>query len=976
MSSDNPASAAKKAVGTSTNTAKGETANLELFGQQMWLLDYFANSPHMFGTTWGPAPGAGTAVSQMPTDIFNTLDSIGPRSLAFLEQLLPHEYAQLIPAIQLYIVINENQKHIPIPLLKPNDIAYSVKHAKEGKFYSGHVAGLKSMKMNVDGNTTPLTGKIYNVDLGLIFDSINTFFEKIPGTSQTYADIFKSYGASGGPTSLYKLKMVIQYNSANKELIRKYGLGTADQTYVCHLQFIKSVVKLHEDLRTEVQVRFQGWEEAVLSNNDIFNFLHIDIPTAQKKHDKKLAKLQAALRKIPGAVKEEQAKELKAIRSKITAATVQQAIDATIEKHLISRAPPQFTYTTSRKYVQGDPESGHRNTGPKVTKKHNNPKYAEWKATGELHARVDASTALLQDTNTSSIAEAYQFIAEQYRQGKIIDVSGRAWTGGRGSATHAGGRAQAFDDMLKLVDEIKTSGKKWDTTIKERTNDVQEQVKAAKEHQDHLRLNLTHKALDDLIFSNPFLLISEIEINHVQLIQYINGYKDKKTNYFDKFKIATPGLKKRKKETPKAKQERHMKRSNEISKLQKERDANRRLLRTVRKDIRNYKTFPGEKEKWRQGWEAHDKGLRSAVKQIKEKIKQLDKSIKKKTTKGTVLDKDSFERELKTFQKIKYIPFGPLIESLMVHGVYARCEKVFGHDAIPTKEVKRTSFLLAQIELEKLATTQRDLFGLYYLPISIANLQKIFHDSLVAKLNISMTIMKLIREIIKMVSLAQKKKQMHLGRTNSANNFALQYYTYPLIETGAGLEILRKGAPDPKIKNGVLVFLRNNKQDFTNLNGDLERHRDNLIPNFFLGGQTRGAVKKIELSEKLDEGMAKVAMMRADEHAGGGKVGIMPSLFSVKLVLVGALNFHIGHMFWLSAPTVPMSSSTASWFWLNAYYMVTGVTISYTAGGQLETIIMGQYQWSPRLKSRPAHKKLPPGATATVKMPGSHRVPR
>ena len=238
------------------------------FNNQVFLLDYFAANPSR--PCFATPQESSDQVRQLSIDNANAMlpDYAMDHLDGFIQNLLPADYAQLHPVVKLFLVTPDD-KQILVPLTTGTDIDSSV---YTNGFYSGKTAGLKSLSMRVDGNTDQISGKIYNIEMKFIFDSLNTFFNPVSQeTTLTWASILRSYDInSAGGT---RLKLCIGYETATGELNEKYGL--TNNFYVCYLQFIDSVLTVEENLKTSIKVKFQSFEEGLLAQREIFDFLKL-----------------------------------------------------------------------------------------------------------------------------------------------------------------------------------------------------------------------------------------------------------------------------------------------------------------------------------------------------------------------------------------------------------------------------------------------------------------------------------------------------------------------------------------------------------------------------------------------------------------------------------------------------------------------------------------------------------------------------
>lgn len=286
-------------TGSSGTTAAGGPSGVNpvLFNNQVYLLDYFSSNA-------GRGPFAdrkqgSSGVEQLSIDNANALlpDTSMTHLDGFIQGLLPVEYAQLHPVVKLFLVTPED-KQILVPLSAGADINSS---GFTSGFYSGRTAGLKSLSMRVDGNTDQVSGKIYNIDMTFVFDSLNTFFNPVSqDTSITWASILRSYDINNAGGT--RLKLCIGYETSNGELRSKFALK--DNFFVCYLQFISSELNVEDNLKTSIKVKFQSFEEGLLAEREVFDFLKLkqsagiaNVKQQLKDHAKRSEKEYATLKR-------------------------------------------------------------------------------------------------------------------------------------------------------------------------------------------------------------------------------------------------------------------------------------------------------------------------------------------------------------------------------------------------------------------------------------------------------------------------------------------------------------------------------------------------------------------------------------------------------------------------------------------------------------------------------------------------------
>ena len=256
------------------NTTEGTQDQIALFNDQMYLLDSFAHevdNPELFS----PRVPDAAVPTEPPFEKINDLITLkGDRIYSWIHDITPYEYAQLIPKIQLFWVDVTTNSQVEIPLVAPSDLDGAM---ESPYYYTTKAIGLKSIDMNIDGNTNPVTGKIYNINIKLIFDSLNTFFDPVSGLAGLrYADLFRSHGTAGSPGNKGTLKLSMSYDGP-PELVKRYALNAPGQAFTTYLNLNTSKLSVKENLYAEVDAKFQGFEEAVFKNNHIFDFLRIDV---------------------------------------------------------------------------------------------------------------------------------------------------------------------------------------------------------------------------------------------------------------------------------------------------------------------------------------------------------------------------------------------------------------------------------------------------------------------------------------------------------------------------------------------------------------------------------------------------------------------------------------------------------------------------------------------------------------------------
>ena len=258
---------------------------------------------------------------------------------------------------------------------------------------------------------------------------------------------------------------------------------------------------------------------------------------------------------------------------------------------------------------------------------------------------------------------------------------------------------------------------------------------------------------------------------------------------------------------------------------------------------------------------------------------------------------------------------------------------VAGVDASPTaqKHLDDTVLVLTKIGLTQFPSKVVKKVSLYQMPISILQFQKVLSDLLHGNMKINLTLFELLRAIINMIGLSQKRKAQLLSMSNRSSDFALSFMTYPVHWDGGDALTISTNPLSSAKKNGMIIWARNASTSLADADGTYQTNKRLRIPHFFFGGYTNGAVKSMAMEEKSDPN-ALVAMSNLTTNS---PTYVIPALFEATILNI--------------------DETAQGWFYLRAYYSVKALSHSYTAGGQFTTTIEGIIQ--PRKAG--AHKLLP-----------------
>lgn len=971
--SDNPAKQAGIAANlTSQDGKKKDTHSGLAFNDQMYLLDRLANNPR--DAYFGGRNETSPQVISQNIHLVNSLTANFDGVWEFLHQLTPHEYAQLVPEVQMMLV-HPNGTQTDIPLIQGTNIRKSVDSAK---YYTGNVGGLKSLKMSIDGNTNPVSGKIYKMDLVMVFDSLNTFLGKIPGSipgttlAMTYADIFRAYGYSKGT----RLKFSIGYTSENTSLIGRYNLH--NQHFVGYLTFIKSDLSIDENMKTEVKASFQSWGEGLLASEQVFDFLNLDLAAAKQK-----AKSAAAAAQDAAESKGQAAQKLADRRV------------ADLKKRL-------------RKQLSADILN-------KIQVQENNVN-GEW-TLGEVAKTVGLNLLTLGSYGAAQIAAAAgSTAATKNRPGimdldakdrqRIIDIhvqkhldhfekhgttldsgndgAGGIWSGDRMESSEVGEESR---QLFSAINQAKRSAE--DTRINAEKEQQAVADKAASTL-NSVRRNAINEALNSMLFGpSKRGLWRSININAEQVQKYLNSVIEQDEGEANKYLTIRPepgdtGGKVTPNTTPPPKKDTHgpPKQTDEevqaLKEVQKIKDQmakktlNLNRLRSARNDIAtqsvdekgNVTWLPkgGEKghiftidtpeqdmwfdefedgpplkeqlQKAEGGFEELEKKLKAA----QEKTQTLQQTIAG-TTAGDLL------KQLSTHKKIEFITLGDLLCAAMNR--VNSLATVGNKSELAQKEVRNTLMFLTKMDILTPFLSRRETADMYKIPISKFQLQKYLSDQLFGKQKDILTVFELFKGVIKMITLAQQKKTKLSAHGALSNNYTVQFIPYEMEKGGGNWVISTKIKSSAQVRTGLVFYARGTERDFSELGGNSSRNRGDKIPEFVMGGVATGALKKIGITEQESETFKK-AIFERNQSSLVGKDGrspnVLPTLFSVTLTLAGTAFFQMGTTFYLSTPTLAIEGDSSSWFFLEGYYQIVKLSHSFTAKGQYETVLEGKLQ--------------------------------
>jgi len=957
--SDNPSEQAKitAASGGSVDDDKKQPVSSVAFNNQVYLLDYFSsNDTSALFSRKAHSP----LVRPINEGVLNKFLEDKKSAMDFINYITPEEKAQLIPSVRMFVVSSDGENQEEVTLTDPTNLMAGI---KSPDFYSGAVAGLKSINMKIDGGTSPVTGKIYNFTISLVFDSINTFFQTCTAGASpefqnvTWADLFRASDSIGG----YRLKIAISWKTANSGLRTKYNLER--QTFSGYLSFIKSDISIDENLKTIVKSTFQSMQEAVWASPGLFDIFDLNYDAEVKRVKEEQEHVSGNLKALYNTRKQLLEKSI-AKKEAALAALIRESVRLNLQSE-VKRGQGRFT----AEKMAADPEL----------------------RAAATTLRGDGTPPLV-DFQAERIWARYK----QESQGKQQQFGGfRSDLGNEGSshAFRSQGRAyEAVENMVKQLNEIRRDVVKQATDYK--TASEQEGAKIENEL-DVYRTKKINDVLQAAIFSQK--IFCRLKVNSTEVQTYLTNMRQGITKQSADVKnLFNPNTSKVSKTLIECEPGQGMPSSHSLSNADFKANAaqwskdlearqqaillNKRSATWAqnsiegKKEALNAKTHASrgndysmssgvilygtkqDKNKWGGSADAtHEAGLKQIDEETSANVKKINDRGKKLTeTRDLMLNKipslggiENLEKELKEFKHIEVVTIGDLLSSIMNY-LSGRSGKSEGQKA----QIAKTRIFLTTIELRRAFAPTKVSKNLYNLPISITQLQKWFVNNVVATQRTTLTVQELFHGLIDIVQRAQMKKiQLSKeGDNKSSTKYVTQFAPYPVEDDGNAFIISKKVESSKGVLNGVVFYVTNQSFHF-NYDRNPIAHAAAGIPHFIFGGQAQGALMKFKISEKVIAFFKEALIMDAraskkKQKAGGNEIprkrDYLPAMFQVTLTLIGTPYFQMGMLFYVATPTI----SDANWFHLSGYYRVTSLEHSFDANGQFITTISGPIQQS------------------------------
>ena len=966
-----PGSDPPAATPESATDASGSADSHAIFNDQIYLLDYYAQE--------GFSEGRKVPCPQVPNEVpFDFINEVTQTSVAaiqnWMHNITPHEYAQLVPQISLSILKISTMTEFAVPLSNNSDIEGAL---SEDYWYTTKNIGLKSFNMKLDGNSNPVGGKIYNINLSMIFDSINTFFGPIGHSALHYSDIFRSQSPAGSAGNDYKLKLSVSY-SGPQEIMEKYRLTEPGQIYTSYLTLITTKLKLDENLKAQVDVLFQGYEESMLSNNTLFDFLKLKIEEAQKAAELAIgsAVAAAAANKRVARLDNDAAKEAilgAAANEAAILGIIQQAnreaaaepprpdgmSDADWAKQVDRNRARRSVLLQAAKAANGE-------AGFRPLSEQQKAQNAGHTASGDVAAGAPVPHTYSNAGELSPVEEAAlaKAIHQRIINGEPLDDLGGGFV------------SQYLADPAASTAQIKAAN----ALTESRNNTIAAGLREAKSRSgaavQQIRMTQLRAALDDLCFGPQHDKVwQKQELNKDQLQKYMDGLASGNTvkDFLSQQGVtvggtnpaATPATEGA--ANPNAPGSAPAPGGTTVPAGQNPgpaapaggsgtaESAQALAAASAGADAANAKVVEIENQQRalqatydnaapnsqaqkdaNAAKTALDAPLMAARVAAAAAVKARADANGNLTSLGT---KAEIQAKLTGFKVVEYIYLGDFVSLIMKRlistagGINARTKPI----------LERTRLLLTKIALASTPMSVTKAVPLYKLPISKLQIQKWLADTLYGNFRTTITLFEAFRKLTNIISLAQQRKARIMSE-ESKIQYTVRFIPYAMIEAGSSYQLATSRNNEDLIKHCLIFSTKDVGQAFTaDMDGSYTSNIAARIPHFFIGGQAYSVVKKFDISEIQDEDIMKVQMEKM--RAAGSKADHIAALFEISLTMMGTPFFQLGQFFYVEAPTVRLGEGSAKhWFHLEGYYSVKDLSHEYTAGGGYVTKIKGYLQ--------------------------------
>ena len=807
-----------------------KAANVEIYNGEA-VKDYAKNVPF----------------STRASQTINNLAFVDQENLAkvqkYVDDIRPIDLAQMLPDIRLEIINGTTYETVfVVPLADPGNI-------QEGfsapGYYSTKTVGLKSLELFLDGSDNPFFGKTYNVNMQLVFDSVNTFFSTAAGSDLTYAQIFRSSGkvASGDYFTRLTLGMASENESDEfkppllrpESIEQKYNLKDPVMTLLLNLQLVKTKIQIDQNLRTIVTVDYISQEEGMFKSQEVFDFLGLDLKDAQ-----------ADLKKELEGIKKEKLALEEAARL-----YHRQKVDDKAQE--IASSENQELFGLKRDHALLE-ELQKRSSG------------------GQVVMQVPAGIVNRYFTGDEVTTDEIDIedVLEKSNE-KLKEVQ------------------KQINDAKEELEELKKkdSRKIFEKEFGERSfQEIEEKLLYTKNRFANIRLDQITAAID-AILNDPELYIGDNPaIRTISLsAEEIRDY------YFQDTNIGYDSVKRRRlNKDPNA--------NKGTSKPFNKNNPNPKTREQATKEMRERKFNPSkffsEKSKDNEKISRGEGNLSIGT------VDAIVKSLSAEKNIQYILLGD-FIRLL--IRRIYTIRTNQIIKGQILNPFFGGKEpldKLQQYKAI----LDKTSILLSQIKFKNMESRNADITkNIYSIPISVSHITHIIAKSTFGKSKNFFTIFEMIEKLINLISNSRRRKANILNVVDYAGSFSISKRTYALagnINSPTTIRIAGQG-DDPKNTIHGVVFHAKRVKETT--------PETALKPVFVFGGVDRGIVLDFAIESLQDDSFAKMIDEELQKSADGGENSIIPVMFKCQIQTFPAFFLQLGSIFSVVAPSLDIANS-------------------------------------------------------------------
>ncbi len=939
-----------------------------IFWGQALLYDIFANTKSNLGTTIDYTRKVGTdavvITPQSEANKINTLANVRRDNVEkFIDKITPLEVAQIVPKINFSLVDANTLRTINIPLTNPTDL----KSYAGGGYFQGGVVGLKSVDLTLDGSANPAFARHYLVDMSFVFDSINTFTSLIPGQDKlTFDEVFRTQGRAVSDAGLF-YRLGISYDGS-KGVMDKYNLSNPDFTTTLNLTPIKSEIQIEENLKVTLKINFTSIEESVIEDNDLFDFLRLDLATAigEKKRQAKDAKdAYEAAKKANEEQKNKLNEGLEETINNVKLEAIQKGLGSFEEV----QAKKKQLYDKYASKAQGNNPSDEAILEAIKADKINKDQteieaFHGYDRKKEELLNLETAITVATTFGEQDTKEYKELVSKANKLKEEVRVRDERIKQAIEDEKNFRKLKEHVDDVTRDIERSKRTAEMEKTILDETAkNALRDAKRLADEIFNSIRATQISRVLTEAIYDpgTETGAIKEISVALEDIRNYFSGGlskeliegKVKPVASKDKGPAPEPAPRKDGSDPNEPGEDRMP--AAEREQLIKEEAALKVSIETIQDVLVNQK----KRKEDTSGSEKALKEQQSKLSDVQSRLARTNRFKIPGQNGGTIGDAASIFDKYSQRKVIKYILLGDLV-SLLVNRLKSTIPKGKNSKRLMSL-LQRCVILLSKMNVPVAGSKDTREQLTYNIPIDLAELELILSKKLFGKAKNTYTLFELIEDVVNLINITKQHISKKFGEYQSFGSYDISIRTYSLQGSSPNYEIM-KIAPSASSKTAsyklgfVLDLVR--KGDGFFKSSDL-----NLTPKFYFGGVGKGAMKKIGIKEISDSSLQKAAFEKIKNNTN--KI-FVPAFFENTVTLIGCPIFHLGMYYELAAPTIKSNKKNSGWFFIEGLYSVKSVKHSYSAGGSFTTVVTGMMA-SPKNSPEKENKEPSKEATKSVK---------